>query len=324
MEAGLLERAYGNYKFANINRKKETTVYYIKQQDGTGTGRMETCDIFPGVQISFNSLSMDTCFQQIRADRGFWEIDYCSEGCYEMGYNDQKVAFLKEKMLSVTDLGSQVFTYSRIPFREYHGISILLELEKVQPILHGEFAGSGICFSELAEIMRLDRGPYLMRPLHKIEAIFKELENRRNCRGGDDIRYFWLKTVELLLYLSKPDQERMKSVHSFDANTGQGIREVYQYILEHPFEHITIPELADMFRLAESSMKRCFKYSTGKSIGSFQKERRMEAAAELLLKKREWSVGEIAEAAGYENQSKFSAAFKSVYRETPLAFRRCR
>ena len=56
-------------------------------------------------------------------------------------------------------------------------------------------------------------------------------------------------------------------------------------------------------------------------IGTFMKRTRMEAAAELLRSEPTLSVGEIASLAGYENQGKFSGAFKSVYEMTPIAYR---
>lgn len=76
-----------------------------------------------------------------------------------------------------------------------------------------------------------------------------------------------------------------------------------------------------MFGLAESSLKRCFKSIAGASIGTFIKTKRMEAAAELLVSEPALSIGEIGSVAGYENQSKFSAAFKSVMGVTPQAYR---
>ena len=53
----------------------------------------------------------------------------------------------------------------------------------------------------------------------------------------------------------------------------------------------------------------------------FMKIKRMEAAAELLVSEPQLSICEVAEAAGYENQSKFSAAFKSIMGVTPFAYR---
>ena len=51
------------------------------------------------------------------------------------------------------------------------------------------------------------------------------------------------------------------------------------------------------------------------------KRGRMNRAAELL-KKTDISVSEIGMRAGYENPSKFSAAFGSVYHMTPREFRK--
>lgn len=76
-----------------------------------------------------------------------------------------------------------------------------------------------------------------------------------------------------------------------------------------------------MFHVAESSMKRCFTSIAGNSIGTFMKIKRMEAAAELLVSEPQLSICEVAEVAGYENQSKFSAAFKSIMGVTPFAYR---
>ena len=83
----------------------------------------------------------------------------------------------------------------------------------------------------------------------------------------------------------------------------------------------TFSEIAEIYGVSESSMKRCFKSISGASLGTFMKRKRMEAAAELLRSEPALSVGEIASLAGYENQGKFSGAFKSVYEMTPIAYR---
>ena len=95
----------------------------------------------------------------------------------------------------------------------------------------------------------------------------------------------------------------------------------YQYIIENPFTQKNISEIAEIYGVSESSMKRCFKSISGASLGTFMKRKRMEAAAELLRSEPTLSVGEIASLAWYENQGKFSGAFKSVYEMTPIAYR---
>ena len=135
------------------------------------------------------------------------------------------------------------------------------------------------------------------------------------------IPYFWIKVIELLLFLSLLDGSSVRHPQQFSADISKRTQEVYQYIIENPFMKETIPDLACMFGVAESSLKRCFKSIAGISIGAFVKSKRIEAAAEMLISEPTLSIGEVGSAAGYENQSKFSAAFKSVLGVTPQAYR---
>lgn len=48
----------------------------------------------------------------------------------------------------------------------------------------------------------------------------------------------------------------------------------------------------------------------------------MKYAAQLLVSKSNKSVGEIAAEIGYDNASKFSAAFRAVMNECPLEYRK--
>lgn len=166
--------------------------------------------------------------------------------------------------------------------------------------------------------MCADGRSLLIKSKHEIDHIFSELY----C-VDERIRlpYSWVKIIELLLFLSLLDASYVKKPRQFSEEVSKGTQKAYQYIIENPFSKITIPELADMFHVAESSMKRCFTSLAGNSIGTFMKIKRIEAAAELLISEPQLSICEVAEAAGYENQSKFSAAFKSIFGMTPFAYR---
>lgn len=158
----------------------------------------------------------------------------------------------------------------------------------------------------------------MIKSKHEIDHIFSEL-----YRVDERIRipYFWIKVIELLLFLSLLDASYVKKSRQFSEDVSKGTQQAYQYIIENPFSKITISQLAEMFHVAESSMKRCFTSIAGNSIGTFMKIKRMEAAAQLLVSEPQLSICEVAEAAGYENQSKFSAAFKSIMGVTPFAYR---
>ena len=133
--------------------------------------------------------------------------------------------------------------------------------------------------------------------------------------------YYWLKILEILLLLSQLDNSYVEPPQQFTEKVSRRTQQVYQYIIENPFTQKNISEIAEIYGVSESSMKRCFKSISGASLGTFMKRKRMEAAAELLRSEPTLSVGEIASLAGYENQGKFSGAFKSVYEMTPIAYR---
>lgn len=86
----------------------------------------------------------------------------------------------------------------------------------------------------------------------------------------------------------------------------------------------TLPELAREVGISDSSLKRYFQSIYGCSVASYQRNARMERAAELLRgpETRAMSVLDVALEVGYENQSKFAAAFKRQFNESPLEYKK--
>ncbi len=81
----------------------------------------------------------------------------------------------------------------------------------------------------------------------------------------------------------------------------------------------TISSLARRVGTNECYLKKGFRCQTGRSIGQYIRELRMNNALELL-ETGNYSMLEIAYAVGYANPSQFSAAFKKFYGETPSRY----
>ena len=277
--------------FSDNKQKNKNLI--LQQSTDTGTGEMTCYDVAPGIQITYNHLNMDSCYQPLIPQADFLQIDHCLEGCYEC-------------------------VGSRIPLKKYRGITVLLEMETAQKTLNTDFQQGDINLQQIRDTLCGDGRSLLIKSKHEIDHIFSEL-----YRVDERIRlpYFWIKVIELLLFLSLLDASYVKKPRQFSEDVSKGTQQAYQYIIENPFSKITISQLAEMFHVAESSMKRCFTSIAGNSIGTFMKIKRMEAAAQLLVSEPQLSICEVAETAGYENQSKFSAAFKSIMGVTPFAYR---
>ena len=257
-----------------------------RYEDESGSGKMHCYNIAPGIQLSFNDLNLSSCYQPLNVQKDF--------------------------------LDKRVIVNSRIPFNKYKGITILLELETAQTTLDNEFSKWHIDLQKIRTTLCPEGRVLLIKSKQKIDHIFAEILSVEN-----QIRlpYYWLKILEILLLLSQLDNSYVEPPQQFTEKVSRRTQQVYQYIIENPFTQKNISEIAEIYGVSESSMKRCFKSISGASLGTFMKRKRMEAAAELLRSEPTLSVGEIASLAGYENQGKFSGAFKSVYEMTPIAYR---
>lgn len=312
----ICEQAFQGYRFAGKSKHDACTVYRLK--DAHGAGEMVCYDIARGIQISYNNLSMASCFQPITPAKEFLQINHCLEGCYEFELENSTVSFLGEGDLCVNDLSKLAFIGSRFPMKKYRGLTVLFDIKMAQQTLESDFSQTNINLFYIRDTLCQNGQSLPIRSRREIDHIFSELYH-----VDERIRmpYLWVKVIELLLFLSLLDSSHMQQLPVFSEAVSQATKHVYQYIIEKPFSKTTISELASVFNVAESSMKRCFKSLSGHSIGTFMKRKRMEAAADLMVAERNLSIGEVAEAAGYENQSKFSSAFKSVFGVTPFAYR---
>ena len=124
--------------------------------------------------------------------------------------------------------------------------------------------------------------------------------------------------VEQVMQIACPEQ-----TVDYQASQEQIIRHVHDELTNNLAERITIEELSHKYLMNTTTLKRCFKQVYGETIAAHMKKHRMEEAASLLLKTQN-DIAAIAQAVGYESQSRFAAAFKETYGELPTEYRRKR
>ena len=76
-----------------------------------------------------------------------------------------------------------------------------------------------------------------------------------------------------------------------------------------------------MFGMPESTLRKNFREIYGSPIYKYVKKVKINKAAELLKSDSSLKVSDVAESVGYDNPSKFAAAFKDVMGLTPLDFK---
>ena len=125
--------------------------------------------------------------------------------------------------------------------------------------------------------------------------------------------------IEQIIEVACPTEEETTSpVHNSPIDT---VNEIHNLMTSDLSKRYTIEELAAKFHMNQTTLKTAFKTAYGKPIGVYMKNLRIKRAGELLCKSGA-KVSEIAASVGYENQSKFTAAFKDVYGMLPREYRK--
>lgn len=312
----IIETAYEGYHFAEKKVVDNVKVYRFGNE--TGTGEMRCYDLLDGIQLTYNNLNMETSYQKIMPKPGILQIDHCLEGCYEFKFDNNERAFIGKGDLSVIELAKVPFKNSRIPTNHYVGLSLFIDMAVAQQSLSQYFPYGHIDLFKMRDKLCENGTGLIMRSRHEIDHIISEL-----YKVDERIQfpYSIIKTLELLLFLSLVESEDTHKLPSFSEPVYEAMQECYKALMANPFERYSISELARKYAISESSLKRCFSQLTGYSIGQFIKNNCLEEAAQLLEDYPELSIGEIAYDAGYTNQSKFSAAFKKYFGETPQQYR---
>ena len=83
----------------------------------------------------------------------------------------------------------------------------------------------------------------------------------------------------------------------------------------------TVEELSEISGMPPASLRKLFKAVYGTPVYQYIKSYKMKATAEMLISDRRMNIADIAQRLGYDNASKFSAAFRDVMGVTPQNYR---
>lgn len=134
--------------------------------------------------------------------------------------------------------------------------------------------------------------------------------------------YLKIKTMELILILDGDMEEEEKGKeHSPSPTQIHAAERTAQYISERVGSRVSAAELSQRFNISPGYLQSSFKKVYGLTIYAYMLDINMRSAAERLVE-TELSILEIASEYGYDNASKFAAAFRRVMGTTPARYRK--
>ena len=290
----------------------------LKLDDESGDGFMTMYRVFDGVYLMYNDFHMKRCVSEYQNAETVLCIDHCREGRIEHENKLNGRYYMEAGDLRI-DKRVHHEGIVELPLAHYHGITIGFMQETAQAVMRKEFPWADIDLSDLAKKFCPDDKEFILRTDDQLNMVFSQLYHVPKQIRLD---YYKLKICELLLLLRTVDPlENTEQRQYFSAKQTDRVKEIHTLItteLEHSF---TVEELSEISGMPPATLRKVFKAVYGSPVYQYSKAYKMEAAAAMLISERDISVAQIAQRLGYDNASKFSAAFRDVMGSTPQNYR---
>lgn len=291
------------------------TVYKLDCADGLGL--MTVYQVYPGIQLIYNDFEAAGCEWDSVIDGDVLEINHCREGREGSRLLSGTCLYLGEGDLSIHTMDNCAPEMS-FPLKHYRGITVALNLSFVSEHPPEILSEAEIDIYAFKEKFCANGSCFIMRAKNEIEHIFSELYSVPDRLQRP---YFKLKVQELLLFLSMVDVAEEKQREYYTSPQVEIVKQIHDRLISDLQVRPTIEELSKEFLINTATLKNTFKGIYGKPIGTYMKEYRIKQAA-TLLRQTQATIAEIASKVGYENQSKFAAAFHDIIKLTPAEYRK--
>lgn len=291
----------------------------LRLDDDSGEGFMTMYRVFEGVYLMYNDFHLKSCVSEYQNAETVLCIDHCREGRIE-----HENAFGGRYYMEAGDLriDRRIHHKGRVelPLSHYHGMTIGFMQGLAEESLRSYFPTLRLDLDALSERFCHDEKEFIIRADERLNLLFSQLYHPpKSVR----LEYFRAKTVELLLLLGDIDPEMQTEQRQyFPASQTEKVKEVHSLITSRLGKSFTVSELSDISGMPPAALRKVFRAVYGAPIYQYIKSFKMKAAAAMLISDSELTIAETAQRFGYDNPSKFSAAFRDIMGMTPQNYRK--
>ncbi len=296
----------------------EGECHVLRLDDESGEGFMTMYRVFEGVYLMFNDFHMHSCISEYQNTDTVLCIDHCREGRIEHENSLGERYYMEAGDLRI-DRRIHHEGKVELPLSHYHGITIGFLQDLAQESLKREMPFLSADLETLRESFCPGNKEFLLRTNEPLNAVFSQLYHApKNIR----LNYFRVKIAEMLLLLSEIDTSAYSQQRRyFTVSQTAKVKEIHSLITGRLDKTFTVEKLSQISGMPSASLRKVFKAVYGAPIYRYMKAYKMKAAAEMLISERDLNIADIAQRIGYDNASKFSAAFRVVMGVTPQNYR---
>ncbi len=278
----------------------------------------ECFSLYPGIDLRYVESMSDFFSIDHSPIKNILQINYCKSGQIALKMENGNCIYLNPGDFSIHTMNTFTNSSVTFPTGQYSGLTIYIDLQKTTDnppeLLEGaEFFNETLhkkfCHKDTVSFFAGNE---------QTENIFSYFYHQPN---NLTLAYQKLKVLELLMYLYKIEFGQQKQLTAYQSELVDVIREIHNRLIQEMEKRITIEELSKQYLINPTTLKTAFKSVYGTSIAAHIKEHRMKKAAEML-RESNMSIAEIAQAVGYDSQSKFTAAFKTFFQVLPKDYKK--
>ena len=227
------------------------------------------------------------------------QVSYIPEGCWlSCKALEDTFAFYSIRFTT------SVFYEGANFLREYYNFPLVMDVgEGIEPY-----------FSDIYKWVRTDKKSKSFHVRGALDTLIASLIDILNSDEPDDVK----AEINGLEYNLEQIRKRVKKS---TVQTDPRIQTVIDYIMLNPTEEYTSDKLSSMGEVAETTFRRLFKESTGKTATEFIRQVRLTTAARLLLVSND-PVNCIAHDVGFEDANHFTRVFRQAFGMTPGRYRK--
>ena len=274
--------------------------------------------LFAGVALSYADIVSDSFSHRHEALAHILQINYCRAGQIVWNMKDGGSIFLNPGDFSLHTLDVCADSTVQFPTGQYQGLTISVDLQEASVHPPGPIAEAEIFPDLLRDKFCPNHAPAFLAGNEQTEHIFAAFYGQPEKLR---LPYRRVKALDLFLYLARMEFAPRNELTEYPPEQVAIVREIHSQLLRHMERRITIEELSKQYLINPTTLKSVFKAVYGASLAAHIKEHRMEQAAKML-RETDMSIAAIAQAVGYESQSKFTAAFKNRFAALPTAYRK--